>query len=336
MWLNAENLFLLSDQVLTAQHLKLDEVQWQKLSTSIFDNKPLQKAKHLAKIILDKAPDVIALCEVGGIESLKNFNSLFLGDTYSPALIEGNSDRNIDLGFLIKRDVPYYFDIASNRNRLLNFLYPHERENLEVPDVGKAGKTSHKFSRDVVELHLFKKDREKPFLVILAAHLKSRLDPEGIDPYGFQRRQAEMKALLEVYDELQLRFKRSIPVIIAGDLNGNASSQETDQEFKALHSTDLKDVGELAQFPLDKRSTYYQISRNNRPEPKQLDYCLLSAQAQPLLDLNSIDFYRYKDHLGQAMDPPTSLDAKLNLPSDHYPIYFELKNIVLSPGGSSR
>lgn len=327
MWLNAENLFLLSDQVLKPEHLKLDEHQWQKLSTSIFDNKPLQKTKQLAQVILEKSPDILMLCEVGGLESLKNFSTLFLGDTYSPALIEGNSDRNIDIGFLIKKDLPFYFDINSNRHRLLHFLYPHERENLEVPDIGKGGKpASHKFSRDVAELHLFVKDKEKPFLIILATHLKSRLDPDGIDPSGFQRRQAELKTMLEIYQEIDARFQKKVPMILAGDLNGNASHTDTDVEFHPIYkNTSLKDVGELAGLALEKRATYYQVGRNSRSEGKQLDYCFLSPAAQPLFDPNKLDFYRYKDHMGLEMDPPTSLDAKLNLPSDHYPICFELK-----------
>lgn len=333
MWLNAENLFLLSDQVLKPDHLKLDEIQWQKLSTSVFDNKPLQKTKRLAQVILEKSPDILMLCEVGGLESLKNFSSLFLGDTYSPALIEGNSDRNIDIGFLIKKDLPFYFDINSNRHRLLHFLYPHERENIEVPDVGKGGKqASHKFSRDVAELHLFVKDKEKPFLVILATHLKSRLDPEGIDPSGFQRRQAELKVLLEIYQEMETRFQGKVPLILTGDLNGNASHTDTDLEFHDLYkNTKLKDVAELAGLPPEKRATYYQVGRNQRSDGKQLDYCFLSPAAQPLFDSTKLDFYRYKDHMGLELDPPTSLEAKLNLPSDHYPIYFELKIDPSSP-----
>jgi endonuclease/exonuclease/phosphatase family metal-dependent hydrolase len=333
LWFNAENLFLLSDQVLKADHLKLDEIQWQKLSTSISENKSLAKTKSIAKIILDKSPDVVALCEVGGFESLKNFGTLFLKDLYSPALIESNSNRNIDIGFLIKKGSPFYFDVASNRNRPINFLYPHERENLDVMAIGKDGKpASHKFSRDVSELHLFQQNREKPFLIVLAAHLKSRLDPEGIDPHGFERRQAELRTLLEIYRELEEKFHQEVPIIVTGDFNGNASCVETDSEFQMIYtSTGLQDIGELAQLSAEKRATYYQVNRNSKTEARQLDYCFLSPIAKTLLKSPSVDFYRYKDHLGQIIDPPNNLDAKLNLPSDHYPIYFELTDVPLRP-----
>lgn len=147
--LNAENLFLLFDKTPTADDLKLDEVQWQKLSNSIYPNKPLAKCKALAQIFQEIKADIIMFCEVGGLESLKNFNLLFLNNEYSTALIEGNSDRNIDVGFLIKKNLPFYFDLASNKNRSINFLYTHEK-NLKAPP-------ENKLSRDCVELKLFKK-----------------------------------------------------------------------------------------------------------------------------------------------------------------------------------
>lgn len=328
MLLNAENLFLLSDQKFSPDHLKLDQVQWNKLSTSIYENKPLEKAKVLAQLILQENPDLIMLCEVGGLESLQNFNHLFLKDQYSPALIEGNSNRNIDVGYLIRKNMPFYFDISTNKNRAINYLYPHEKQSV---DTGYSGaKVSHKFSRDVSELHLFQKDREKPFMIFLLTHLKSRLDPENIDPNGFERRSAELKTLIEIYQELEKKHQGQVPIAVAGDFNGNASRFEPDQEFAPLYkNTQLKDVCELAKLEADRTFTFYQVGRSSKTEGKQLDYCFLSPMLAPYLDPTSVQVYRYKDHLGQPFDPPSTLEAKMNLPSDHYPLVFNLKNIPL-------
>jgi hypothetical protein len=329
--LNAENLFLLSDQPLTTEHLKLDQIQWNKLSTSVYENKPLEKARSLSKMILEEDPDVVLFCEVGGLESLQNFNRLFLKDRYSPALIEGNSNRNIDVGYLVRKNMGFYFDIISNKNRLINYLYPHERQSLESGyPTQKASEGSHKFSRDVAELHFFLRDREKPFFVFLLTHLKSRLDPDGIDPNGFERRKAELQTLLEIYKELDAKFQSQTPIVVGGDFNGNASAQNTDIEFQEIYkSTQLRDVCDLATLAAEHSATYYQVGRSSKAEGKQLDYCFLSPAAQKLLDKTSVQVYRYKDHLGQAFNPPHSLEAKLNLPSDHYPVIFTLNNIPL-------
>lgn len=324
MLLNAENLFLLSDQKLTSEHLNLTENSWQKLSTSVFDNKPIKKCRALAEIIQEVNPDVLMLCEVGGLESLENFNNLFLNGSFSPALIEGNSDRNIDVGFLIRKGLGFYFDLVSNKNRLINFLYAHERGLAQNPI------TSHKFSRDVAELHFFRDTRDKPFFITLLTHLKSHLDPDGVDPHGFERRQAELRALLDIYEEHEKKHQNQVPLLLAGDFNGHAGAEATSQEFLDIYKrTQLKDVCNLAGMKAEDAYTYHQISRSGKPEGKQIDFCFLSPVLQSRLKKESCQVYRYKDGSGLPLDPPTTLEAKLQLPSDHYPLIFELSGIPL-------
>jgi endonuclease/exonuclease/phosphatase family metal-dependent hydrolase len=329
-FLNVENLFLMFDEPPTSAALKLDEHKWQRLSSSTIENKPLQKCLALAKTLKDIDADVVMLCEVGGFESLKYFNELFLGGAYSPVLTEGNSNRNIDVGFLVRRNLPFYFDLQSNKHRLINYLYPHERQSLvtnyPVTTV-KAPATSHRFSRDLAELRLFQKNVDRPFLGILLTHLKSRLDPEGIDPGGFERRQAELKTLVEIYKEFELKHPQ-VPTLVAGDFNGNATLASTDEEFKPLYrDTKLKDVLELAGVSLENRATYYQVRNTSRTEGRQIDFCFLNPEAAPLLKENSSAVYRYKDEFGLNLGIPMTLDAKMRLPSDHYPVVLELQNI---------
>lgn len=328
LW-NAENLFLLSDIPLTESQTLLDEAQWQKLSTSIHPNKSLVKCRAIARIIKEENPDLILLCEVGGLESLVNFNKLFLNETYSPALVEGNSNRNIDLGFLIRKNSGFYFDVISNKNRPINYLYPHER--LPAHETGPTAltKPSHKFSRDAAELHLFLRDRDRPFLIVLLTHLKSQLDRERIDPQGFERRQAELKALVDLYRELQIRHP-SVPMAVCGDFNGSARKSKLDSEFKYLYETsDLVELTEWAGLKESDCSTFYQVGRTPNPEGRQIDYCFTSPQLLPHIDPKSVYTFRFKDHLGQILDPPTTIDAKMLLPSDHYPVVFEIKNLPM-------
>lgn len=334
-FLNAENLFLMFDHAPGPEALSLTETQWQRLSISIYENKPLAKCQALAKAIKEIDADIFMLCEVGGFESLKNFNELFLGGSYSPALTEGNSKRNIDVGFLVRKNLNFYFDLQSNKHRPINYLYPHERESIKtnysvtsVPNT-KAPNPSHKFSRDVAELRLFQRNVDKPFLGILLTHLKSRLDPEGIDPRGFERRQAELKTLLEIYKDFTTKHPR-VPMIVAGDFNGNATRTETDEEFKPLYeTTDLKDVLELTNASTESRATFYQVRNAGKTEGRQIDFCFLSTDAAPLLKPGSAYVYRYKDEFGMDYGAPMTLEAKLRLPSDHYPLVFEIENVKI-------
>ncbi|MBC7370584.1 MAG: hypothetical protein H7326_03410 [Bdellovibrionaceae bacterium] len=329
-FLNMENLFLMFDVPPTAESLKLDETKWRRLSSSVYENKPLQKCLALAKMMTELNADIYMLCEVGGSESLKNFNELFLGGAYTPVLTEGNSNRNIDVGFLVRRGLPFYFDLQTNKNRLINYLYPHERDSLKTNypvTTVKGPATSHKFSRDVAELRLFKQNVDRPFLGILLTHLKSRLDPEGIDPSGFERRQAELKTLVEIYKEFETKHPK-VPVVVAGDFNGNATIAAPDEEFKPLYTeTQLKDVLELAGVSPENRATFYQVRNNTRADGRQIDFCFLNPVAVPFLNAPSASVYRYKDEFGMSLGVPLTFDAKMRLPSDHYPVVFEMTSI---------
>ncbi|OFZ31231.1 MAG: hypothetical protein A2622_01135 [Bdellovibrionales bacterium RIFCSPHIGHO2_01_FULL_40_29] len=321
---NVENLFLLFDRPIPPNYQNLTEDEWQKLSTSIYDNKPLKKCLSIASIILKNEPDIMMVCEVGGLESLKNFNSLFLDSKYSCVLLEGNSNRNIDVGFLIKKDLPYFFDVISNKNRPLHFLYPHEI--LSQQHGFKIKAPSQLFSRDCLELRLFLNNREKPFMILLLTHLKSRLDPERIDPGGVERRSAELRTVVSIYKELEYQYPE-IPVLVCGDLNGYAGKQNPDLEFLPIYQqTDLQDIFEVAGVSTDKRSTFYQIKNGNKAEGKQIDYCFIPKKIWPHL-ASDCSVYLYTDHLGLPLNPPTTMDLKSQLPSDHYPLFFTLENL---------
>ncbi|MEK6628313.1 MAG: hypothetical protein AABY53_06780 [Bdellovibrionota bacterium] len=322
---NVENLFLIFDQEIPAHYQKLNEAQWQKLSNSVYEPKPLHKCLQIGKIINENSPDIMMLCEVGGTESLSTFNKLFLQDQYHVALLEGNSDRNIDVGFLIKKSVPFFFDIASNKNRPLNFLYPHEITSKKTNYPIRS--STQYFSRDCAELRLFTKSKEKPILILLLTHLKSRLDPERIDPGGTERRTAELITCLNIYNELKAQYPNT-PIILSGDMNGFAGKPNTNTEFLPIYKeTDLEDVLEIAGIDLDKRSTFYQIKNGGKAEGKQIDYCFISSMLTDKLVKSSARVYRYKDEFGSEIRDPRTLDDKQKLASDHYPLFFNLENI---------
>lgn len=316
--INAENLFLLFDNPLPANYLKLEKKQWESLTTSVFENKPLSKVINLAKAINDIDADIVMLNEVGGVESLKNFNQYFLDGKYSPILVEGNSDRSIDVGFLIKKNLPFYFDLFSHKNKEIDLAYPQATDKKNI----------YKFSRDCAELRLFKSDVNNPFLIILLTHLKSPLDPERIDAGGVLRRASELRACVDIYNELKTTYPQ-IPVMLCGDFNGAAGRFNTDVEFAHLYAnTDLEDVLELAQVPNEERHTFIQVKSGFRSEGRQIDFCFLPEALKSKLIPSSVSTYLYKDQYGSPLKRPDTLEQKGQLPSDHYPVIFTLENLI--------
>lgn len=317
MQLNAENLFIFFDEELPENWRDLQEADWQKLSYASVPNKPLKKTLGLSHAILDVLPHVVALNEVGGMESLRNFNHYFLNDLYEEHLIEGNSDRGIDVGYLVRKDWRKQVQLFSHKDRPINFLYPHEL-------ILKPLRSSHLFSRDCAELRIMGNDGH-PQMIFFLIHLKSKLDREGIDPYGNLRRAAEVLALVEIYEESRQEFPNAHHVVL-GDFNGIARKDFREPEFDVLYErTDLVNALELAGLDKEFSTTQVQFSRTGGRELLQFDYIFLSESLRHHLVKEETYVYRFKNDLGIHSSLPTSFDEKLLLPSDHYPVVATLR-----------
>lgn len=344
MAINAENLFLYLDKFEGEDLSKVTEEEWQSFSISLFQNKTLYKTRWLARSIEDVEPDVVMLSEVGGLESIRNFSRLFLKDKYEPFLIEGNSNRGIDLGYLVRRSSNIEAELISHKNRSINFLYPHEKYSLDAGYKKVRGRPieDHKFSRDLVQLNLREAtsvvaDKDlaatNPFAVLLLAHFKSKLDSEGLDPDGKDRRKAEVKTAVKIYNEVRTRYGREVPVLLGGDLNGTASGPHTEDEFKVITSeTDLIDSLIAAGKSSEERITYVHVTlpRAHQKGPKrpnvykQLDYIFVPKAWESRVVKEETYVYLYKDEEGIALNLPELRGYKQLLPSDHYPVVLTL------------
>ena len=324
MEFNVENLFVLFDETPKQNPNKFTEDQWQKLTSSTVGNKSIQNVIGVAKAIKEVNPDIVALCEVGGKESIDNFNKYFLDDQYHTFLLEGNSDRGIDIAYLAKKTLNYKFDLISHKNRPLDFLYPHERQNRNsgYNDLNKVG--SHRFSRDALELRMFEKDGDKKFIFLLV-HLKSPLDPENIDPQGRDRRQAEFETLLKIFSELKQDHPET-PIILCGDFNG-VLSPTPDPEFVNFKTVpELHCALDLVQIDVAQRFTHMQFTpMTNSSKNRQIDYILLPTQLHDKIVKSKTNVYRYTDEFGMPLLIPKSLTEKRQLPSDHYPVVVTLE-----------
>lgn len=305
MQLNAENLFVFMDRY-KGQNLEgMTEEEWQKCSTAPTANKILRKIWSLVETIKEVSPDIVMLNEVGGEESLKNFNHHFLGGQFRPMIIEGNSDRGIDLAYLVKEDPEVQYLLISHKNRPIDFLYEHEREH--------SSRTSHYFSRDVLELRIFKKGEGSPRLICLLVHLKSKLDPDGWDPQGRGRREAELKTLVKIYSEIQREMDGKVPIIIGGDFNGIAHKQACETEFASIYAdSDLQELFDVSakEVTEEDRTTQLQFFRDGSVRLLQLDYFFLSPQLHSAIQPEESLVYRYKGDMGMTLPLPTNLEQR--------------------------
>jgi hypothetical protein len=236
------------------------------------------------------------LCEVGGIESLEVFNQKYLSNQFKAFLIAGNSDRGIEIGYLVKKSLPFTFQHISHREQ--------------------------SFSRDVSELRIYKNNSLQ--LIILLAHLKSKWDREGNDPNGFLKRSLEVNALLEIYHKLELEFPEC-PIIIAGDMNGVAQKNNCEREFREVYKkTTCLDLLEIIKTPEESRVTFVHFSKDGKPEHLQLDYIFLPLTLQDKVKKEESGIYHFKDQAQRPLPLPLNSFERYALPSDHYPLVLAL------------
>jgi hypothetical protein len=260
------------------------------------DQKPQDKVQWIANIIDEISPDILMLCEVGGLDTLNIFNKKFLNDQTYPFLIPGNSDRGIEIGYMVKKSLPFTYQHISHREK--------------------------NFSRDVSELRIFK--NHKLELILLLVHLKSKWDREGNDPNGFLKRSSEVETLLLIHKNLQLKFPLC-PIIISGDLNGVAQKNNCEREFREIYtSTSLEDILEAMNIPSEERITFVHFSKDGKPDHIQLDYIFLPLTLKDKIKKEESGIYRYLDNFGVEYAPPQNPFERYALPSDHYPLVLTL------------
>jgi endonuclease/exonuclease/phosphatase family metal-dependent hydrolase len=297
---NVENLFLSLEYATHSDFERLTEAEWRALALPQLRNrqKPLAKTWGLAEAILDIAPDVLMLSEVGGADSLHNFNRHFLADRYDAFFVDGNSGRAIDLAFLVRKGLGLRAEARSNRD-------------LPVEVLTWQGKRMAKFSRDIAELRLH--DGSGLRVILLLVHLKSMLTTEQ-GYRGRNVRTAEATALAEYYQGLRATSP-DVPIVLGGDFNASLESQE----LELLARTDLVDFHEVLGTPREDRVTYIHFDHEGKPRPESLDYLMISPHLRDRVVGERSCVYRYKGPYGVTAERPDSMAKRYRMPSDHYP-----------------
>ncbi len=260
-----------------------------------------------AGIILELQPDVGVFQEVdGGGPTLDRFNHSHLHNYFATLLNEGNDQRGIQVGMFLKRDLPFDVEYRSNKD------HQYEDDN---------GNSRNVFSRDVPEMILRIPGQAKPFLIILGTHYKSKRSRDG-DHESNGLRKAQVDATVEIIEELWQEFGAKIPVILAGDFNGNFNNEE---EFASLKSAlAMEDPFNLLKVPSNSRDrvTHTFHPRGGQTNFNQLDYLLVSPEIKECVKKASV--YRYKDASGRDKALPNTFDERSLNPSDHFPVMLTL------------
>jgi endonuclease/exonuclease/phosphatase family metal-dependent hydrolase len=160
---NAENFYMLIDRPYSAEaFFALSDDEYKSMNASIFNpNKDRFKIAAIARTISEENFDFVGLCEVGGMETLANFNRYYLDERYECFLHEENSTRGIFVGALIKKG---RFEQVRAKNMRGDF------------------------SRNMLKVSLRADGADLDFFVV---HLKSPLGPD----LGIERRVQELRQL---------------------------------------------------------------------------------------------------------------------------------------------
>lgn len=303
---NVENLFISLDHFDGGDFDSLTESEWRRLALPQLrkKQKPLRKVWGLVTAIQDINPDIVMLIEVGGKESLDHFIRYFLEDTYEAHFVETNSDRSIDLAFLLKKNLPFKAKTISNRDTAVS-----------VDGYYGQGFTT-RFSRDVAELHLHGGDRLE--LILLLTHLKSKISTVT-DYQGRDMRTAEARALASLYKNISARHP-DVGVVVAGDFNSDLKSPE----LELIDKTDLTDFHELLASPVEDRISLVHFDHGGNPHPQILDYILVSPHLIDKVVREQSYTYRYKSFYEVPHPLPKTVHQRYHMPSDHYPLVVTL------------
>lgn len=289
------------------------------LSSALYleHTKPQTKVLQLSEIIKKLDADIIGLSELGGPGSLKRFNSDYLESAYIPECVRGNSDRGIDVGFLIRKGLEIDYKFISHKDQGIGFLYAQQQyDNVMAKKKGRPRvHPDNKFSRDLIELQLFRNGESQPFMVLLQVHLKSKLDSKKIDHLGHQRRAAEAKTLGEFYQRQQRKFPNS-QILMMGDFNGNLWPGEEGLEFSSfIRLINHQDILEILNLHHGDRTTCSYFDKRGHAYYDQLDYIFIPKDIKDNVD---------KENSGVFHDTDEIITREMDFPSDHFPVFVTL------------
>lgn len=268
--------------------------------------------EHIQRTIAESHSDIVVLQEVESKQALvegliagKNFGK------YKAYLTEGNDGRGIDVGFLVRNDLPLTVEMRS-------FVQTKAFDPVEQRDVKV-------FSRDFPLLILRNSDTNETVLVVAGVHAKSQRDRPG-DPKSSQLRQLQFQTKTEILNLVKTEFGDQAPIVVAGDFNTDVQNSR-DHEPLAEAMRSAFEVAELSTPREDRIThTYHPRDQNGVDLPavmSQMDEILVSPSlAQKVREATVVRYLHPTTR--QPLPFAQTYAERKKQPSDHLPILIEL------------
>lgn len=271
----------------------------------------LEKVAGKARAIREINPDILIAQEVeGGLKTLQTFADEQLDGAYNAYLAAGNDSRGIDIGFLVKKDLPITIELETHR--AVTWVDPTRAKGEPAP----------LYSRDLPAMIIrtpLQKSPDHPLLVVLGNHSKSMRNRPR-DAASRILRKAQTNKTAEIVNEYRKRFGKKARIVLGGDFNTPIESRE----MRSLAGQGLSEAFSVSKHtvPPKERVTHTFHPRDGPRKLNQLDAFYVSPELSG--DISKTWIYRYKDSRGRPLPlPRTHAERELN-PSDHFPLVMDV------------
>jgi exonuclease III len=281
---------------------KYQDINGQRVFVPDSKAKPEWQQREVANAIKETNLDILVLQEVEGINALEDFASNHLDDLYYPIVMKGNDGRGIEIGFLVKKNLPFEINMQSYKE-------------MTWQDPLSGNQTEKLFSRDLPVMNIYfsnAQPRGPPDMVLIGTHYKSQRG-SGSDPTSKVMREAQVKETARIIQQLKDKHGPKTPILLAGDFNADINSSEFShlKEGGMLHEAlDAKNVDPK------ERVTHSYHPRDGETKYSQLDAIMFTPDFTQYVEEAGV--YRYKDANGNVKPIPRTYEERELNPSDHF------------------
>jgi endonuclease/exonuclease/phosphatase family metal-dependent hydrolase len=271
-----------------------------------------EQRANTAEAMLALAPDILAVCEVENLTTLRLFNAKYLDNYFDRiVLLDGNDSRGIDVGLLVRKGLRADIEaIRSHADDAADGGYIPTTNILDMK--GRLGAAS--FSRDCLEVDITVGGSA---LTIMCNHFKAQeTKADGSDTTAPKRLGQATRVAGFVK---RARANDRLPVVM-GDLNKDYHHADYDGSLDPLINTTMlyEPVKQLGQT--DRWTHFYESKRS----VSQLDYILLDKTLKE--KITDVEIFRggLSTNCKQYTGPRIGTVADKNEASDHCPLCVEI------------